>query len=224
MKYLLAGLLLYAVLVTPASALTESFDYTIANTATAWSQTMLFNQWNPVTHAGYTLTQVDIELDATFGNTANWVVLGGTDVFLNAWTSGTIKAYRTWGGNSLLVQADPYGSVMHTNLGPGDNDTDVIVGTDYDNLYTTSLAGDLSAFTGAGQVGIFTTATGTQFAGFGGENSEGIYEWQTPMASAYGKVTYTFTPNGEIPEPATLGLFALGLVGLGVVARRRKSD
>jgi hypothetical protein len=44
---------------------------------------------------------------------------------------------------------------------------------------------------------------------------------QTTQASAEGTITYTYTPAGTVPEPATLSLIGGALLGLGVLGRKK---
>jgi hypothetical protein len=219
-KYALLALTVLVMVAGSASALSVSYDQSIGLTDTHWNQTMDFTQWNPATYAGYTLTQVDIALDGGVYNSASWAITAGTDVTFSASVDALIQAYRTWGGLGLLVQTTPTGSVSHGPFDAPQSGNDTILDSTLPSLYSTTLTGDLSAFTGISTVGINVDATGTQGYMIMGTDAAGSCVFDTTEASAHAKVTYTY--QKDIPEPATMGMFLLGLVGLGAAARRRR--
>ena len=85
----------------------------------------------------------------------------------------------------------------------------------FNSLFATTSSG-LSAFSGTGTFNAFlTTQTIIGFMNSGGGT------W-TDTVNTYVDPSVTITYDYAAPEPATLGVLAVGLSGLGVVRRRRK--
>ena len=101
-----------------------------------------------------------------------------------------------------------------TNFGPGTLDTGVQI------LLASSDPLELAAFLGTGDFGYdFDTSILTIIQGGGGNASTDI----TTLASAILTVEYTFDepPQTVIPEPGTVMLVGLGMVGLAAFGRKR---
>jgi hypothetical protein len=212
-----------AVLVAgPCHAGTMTQTQSVALTATSWSQTLLFDQWDPAEHVGQKLVQVDISIGGSVYNVASWQITKGTRVSITSTVESWIDAYRTWGDNGLLVESYTTGSATHSNLSapPTKSGVDTLFDVGYPELYSTTTNSELSAFRGTGTVGIALEATGVQGYAIIGTNATGSCSFETTRASADAEVTYTWV---EIPEPTSCALFLLGAMGLGLYSRRRRS-
>ncbi len=83
---------------------------------------------------------------------------------------------------------------------------------------TLTGASDITLFSGLGTIDLPVEAYGTSF-GAGGSTVARIWDED---AGAWGKVKYTWEGQ-DIPEPGTMALFGLGLLGLGAWRRRKRA-
>lgn len=94
--------------------------------------------------------------------------------------------------------------------------TDTNLGTGGSGNDTQTVTSGLGSFEGSGSFALYVDTDGNYTGTLPTNYSQGV---QT-AASAVADITYNYTPGGDVPEPATLGLSGSALAGL-IVFRKR---
>ncbi|MGA3099180.1 MAG: choice-of-anchor E domain-containing protein [Bryobacteraceae bacterium] len=178
----------------------------IALQATELNGNVVFPDFNC---PGCTLTSVSITLE---GDISGSISLHNGDVSSQT-SSGTTTTQFT--GGSLFSFSANFGTGSQLILAGG---TYLLSSGSGTNSATDVVTSGLSSYVGTGFWNLpVSTLSGLTILG-GGGNMTGS---QTTQASAEGTITYTYTPAGTVPEPATLSLIGGALLGLGVLGRKK---
>lgn len=211
-------------------------------TASSAKSTVVTSNGLTITHtyspvSGSALFQVDVAIrntsgaalsDVRYARTLDWDVPPGH--FSDDFTT-------IYGG----TPSGPGGKVLHTSLDPFAAPNPMITRSSFANQNRTNEPGDLGGYFifSFGVLGIDETIDFTTFIGAADSVSALLSDFSTLDVEAY---SYTFDddgptafgygfvglglppidPPGEVPEPGMLGLFGLGVIGMGLARRRRR--
>jgi len=216
---LVAALLLFGALAS-GWATTVSYDSVPYPYGPTWpfpaGASVSFKQWDPTLFPGQTLDSVEFDLTGHLGGTMKYTILQGTNLDITLGTKGEVDLLRP--DLSVLVVSLPQDIRFYPGVSYPSTDT---VNLDVLNSANSGLlnnAADLLLFTGAGTVTTPLTAQSNSADNAVGSGDNSVSFSHNPEMWAQGKVTYHYHDN--IPEPGTLGLFLLGLVGVGLRARK----
>jgi len=212
-----AALLCFAV---PGFCLSVSYNGTPNpySNPTPWSGASIsVPQYDPSLFGGLPLLSVLIDLTGNASGTIGYTVNSGTNLTVTLQTQTTVTLYRP--DMSTLVVTTPSYLNTYTNVPPPASQTDTISGTDMDSVLLNS-AGDLAAFTGAGNVVLPLDGISFNQSTYGGGGGSDVNFSFSPSGDASVKVTYEY---GDIPEPGTFALMGFGLLAGAVFLKRRRS-
>lgn len=210
------GLFLMCVLVAGASVQATSISgpfvtsTPIPSTKTDWSGASLaFPKFNSALGV---LQSIELKINAAL-DTVLTVTNNATSAS-NGWAKTEVQLSVQNAGNDLMEPVlDMLTAQYNFSLNPGGVVTSGTIHKvgNSDDIYTTPAI--LAAFTGLGNITLSAETLTYAVISYTGGNTDAS---QSTYASATGTVTYTY----EIPEPATLSLLSLGMIGL---LRRRRA-
>lgn len=205
-------------------AYTEIFDSVIPLTTTNWNGSLTFSKFNASLG---TLTGIYVELAGHVEGVAKFESRDAGETEITTNLTATLKLSRPGSPpGTTIVQVLPLASTSET-VAAYDLVTDYggPSGRTYNDLHSdlsTSVwltsSGDLALFTGGGNILLPIKATANSTASGSGAL---ISEFDT-KASAVGHVQYRYQYETLIPEPVSMLLIGAGLIGIGLVSRRKK--
>lgn len=189
-------------------------------TLTDWTNTVSVAQFNP---ALGTLTGISVKLSSDLITTLSFTNLAGANsdavgdlqTILRVYFQDAGAHFGTYSGGTGALK---YGgnTDQSYDLAPGEGITASGLTDLASTTYTPSLGLVASEFEGTGDVVFDLYSKTSTLVGNSGGN---FVASQTTQAGAGVLVTYTFT--APAPEPSTMALIGSGLVGTGLVLRRR---
>lgn len=227
MKKIIAALAVAAALspFTAAQASTISFSNSKSIATTNWTDALNFGKFD--SSLG-TLTSIKFDLSGLVQGSgdAESRDAAASTVTLSL---GALLGLTRPDGSTLVVTNPLFSQIFEFGSFDGAIDfggtsgggTGVVSATG-SNSFVSSNASDFALFSalGGGNISLGLNAIGAS-TGTGAGNL--LTQFNT-SASGNVVVTYTFTPTGEVPEPATLATLIAGLGLMGAVRRRAKKN
>jgi hypothetical protein len=205
-----------------AQAATVSYADSVALTTTNWANTLSFSKFD--TGLG-TLTSIRFDLSGVVEGSGNAESLDSSSSTVTLTLGSLLGLTRP--DNSTLVVTNPVFSQTFNftafdsaiNFGGTSGGSTGAVSATGSNFFVSSNASDFALFSalGGGTINLGLNAIGAS----SGSGSGNLITQFNTAASGVAKVTYTYTPTADVPEPASLALICGGLGLLGA-ARRRK--
>ena len=199
-----------------ASAATLIVNCSTATGTTELSTTVSCAQVNL---GGQTVSNISI---AVSGNINGTITLTNNSTTTTNTGSGTTTSQFSFGSlagftyvNPIFSAAYTYGPITLAPLGTSTSGPLSAAG----NGSLGSDSSNFAPYVGAGNFTIpVTTSTGLGVSGGGGQFAGA----QSTSANATATVTFTYGPTNTTPEPMTISLLGLGLLGVGFMSRKLK--
>jgi len=207
-----------------SQAATLSYADSVALTTTNWSNTLSFSKFD--TSLG-TLTSIRFDLSGVVQGVGNAESMDSSPSTVTL-TLGSLLGLTRPDSSTLVVTNPVFSQTFNftafdnaINFGGTSGGTTGTVSASGSNFFVSSSASDFALFSalGGGTINLGLNAVGAS----NGSGSGNLITQFNTAASGVARVTYTYSPTVDVPEPASLALICGGLGLLGA-ARRRKHE